>query len=71
MSKRPKSAGTPTEQLLKTRTLRSRRISSEESTFNNKHGKHFRSLKLHPAETITFAYDEASALTAEVRVFDP
>jgi len=38
---------------------------------NNKQCTHFRSLKLHPAETKPFAYDEASALTAEVRVFDP
>jgi len=56
---------------LKTHIVGSRRISREKSIFNNKQYTHFRSLKLHPAETMPFAYDEASALTAEVRVFDP
>jgi len=70
-SKRSKSSDTPAEHLLNSRTVKSRRMSREKSIFNNKQCTHFRSLKLRPAETMPFAYDEESALTAEVRVFDP
>jgi len=71
ISKRSKSSDTPVEHLLNTRTVQSRRMSTEKSIFNNKQCTHFKSLKLHPAETMPFSYDEESALTAEVRVFDP